>query len=77
MPLHLAAKYGDKHFTFMIVMEADKMNIKDEIINMRDNMGLTPLYYLSEQGYRPTTDMGREKDDKAWEKMFAKMAHDF
>ena len=70
----MAAKYGDKHFTFMIVMEADKLGIKDEIINMRDNMGLTPLYYLAEQGYRPISDMDAEKEDRAWAKMFEKLA---
>ena len=34
--LHLAAKFGDKHFTHMIVMEAEYLGFLSEIIDARD-----------------------------------------
>jgi len=50
--LHLAAGFGDKDFCTMLVWEADYLGFGAETIDKGDRLGLTPLYLLSEDGYR-------------------------
>jgi len=62
VPLHIAALNGNKHFCTMIVKEATMMevNILDEIIDLPDRDGLTPLYLLCEKGFLKEEDTGNE-----------------
>ena len=50
--LHLAAQANDKHFTTMLVHEADLLGFSGEIIDKKDIYGLTALFYLAIEGYR-------------------------
>ena len=54
--LHRAAECGDKHFCTMITYEAKKLEFVNEIIDTKDNEGLTALYLLAEVGYRKKYD---------------------
>jgi len=46
----------------MIVCEAGKMNFVDEIIDVKDSNGLTPLYLLCEEGFRKKYDVDDEEE---------------
>jgi hypothetical protein len=59
--LHRAAECGDKHFCTMIAYEAKKLGFESEIIDTKDNEGLTPLYLLAEFGYRKKYDEDDEE----------------
>ena len=59
--LHIAARYGDRHFTTMIVMEADYLQFADEIIDQKDSDELTPFYLLCEDGYRKKYDFDEDE----------------
>lgn len=60
IPLHRAAELGDKHFTTMIVMEAERLKFLDDIIDRKDNQGLTPFYLLCENGFRKAKYLQQE-----------------
>lgn len=66
--LHVAAKHGDKHFGTMIVKEAEYYNFLHEIIDFKDNDGLTPLYMLAETGYQKS-NLNLSEDEQALENL--------
>ena len=47
----------------MIVCEAGKMGFVDEIIDVKDTSGLTPLYLLCEEGFR--RKRGQDDEEEA------------
>jgi hypothetical protein len=49
---HYAAKKGDKHFTTMLIFEAEYLGVLTEFIDKKDDIGLTPFFYLCLDGYR-------------------------
>jgi hypothetical protein len=61
--LHYAAQFGDKHFCTMIVEEARVLEILPEIIDVKDEDSMTPLYLLSEKGCRSVSLEKQDPDE--------------
>ena len=64
----------------MILKEAENLGILDQIIDLEDSNGATPLYLLCEQGYRPKNSKVLyifEKWDPATKKSFQKKSVNF
>ena len=61
--LHYAASFGDKHFCTMIIEEARHLDFLPEVIDCKDEDQMTPLYLLSERGYRPISDIYLDPED--------------
>jgi hypothetical protein len=62
IPLHAAAENGDKYFCTFMVLEAEDLKFSDDIIDTKEAMGLTPLYLLSQKGYKPSKDVDEEEE---------------
>lgn len=61
--LHRAAECGDKHFCTMICYEAEALQFTEEIVDMKDQDGLTPFYLLAEHGYRKAYDYDEDEEN--------------
>ena len=62
IPLHTASENGDKYFCTFMVLEAEDLKFGDDIIDKKEDMGLTPLYLLCQKGYRTTMDVDEEDE---------------
>lgn len=71
--LHRAAKFGDKQFVTMLIMETEELDklqpggqkgdCLQRSINCRNSDGLTPLYLLCEQGFRTKGNFDEDEAD--------------